>query len=435
MKNINIAIAGLGNVGSALITSILDNKDYIINKSNINLNIIGISAKNFNKKRNFDINNFKWFEEPIELIKEDNLDVFIELIGTEKGISYDLVSNALKNKLHVITANKALLANCGNELFDLAEKNNVSLLYEASVAGGLPIIKIIKDSLFLNKINKISGILNGTTNFILSEMYKKNSDFDIELKNAQSNGYAETDPTNDIEGLDAAHKLTILSVLCFGVNFNLKNVFYKGISDINKSDIIFSKKLGYKIKLVSTSEIIDNKIISIVEPTLVKESSKLSNVNDVKNGLKIETNHHESLFFEGEGAGGMATASSIISDLLEISKLKNNDSLGYKINNLIPIKSIDYNERRCSFYLRIVVKDLPGVLAKITSYLNNEKISIETILQLPENTRNNLNNQVPIIITTHETSYGLINQAIEKIKKLDFVISNIKIISIDKNII
>ena len=220
MKNINICIAGLGTVGSNVILSLNENNDYINSKANLSFNILGVSAKNKFKKRICDIKNFTWCENPLDLLNIKDCNVLIELIGEEKGLSFDLVKQALEKKIHVVTANKALLAMNGSELFKIAEHNNVLLLYEAAVAGGIPIIKSIKNSIYLDKINKISGILNGTTNFILTEMEKFNLDFQEVLKRAQSNGYAEADPTNDIEGIDSAHKLTLLSTLCFGSEIN-----------------------------------------------------------------------------------------------------------------------------------------------------------------------------------------------------------------------
>jgi len=435
MQTIKICIAGLGNVGSQVVDSLVNNEQFISNKSFYKFKITGISAKNKNKKRIFNLNNLIWYEKPLDLINKTESDVFIELIGSENSISYELIKLALNKKMHVVTANKALLAIHGSELFEIAEKNNVLLLFEAAVAGGIPIIRTIKQSLFLNKINKISGIFNGTTYFILSEMYKTNSDFKSVLQEAQKKGYAEANPINDVEGIDAAHKLSILSVVCFGIKFNFKNVVYKGILDINNQDILFAKRLGYKIKLLGSSEIKNNKIISIVEPTLVKNTSKLANVGGVQNGIRIETDYLKSLFIEGEGAGGKATACSIISDLLEIAKGVNIDPLGYQTKQLKEFESMDYDERICSYYLRIVVKDIPGVLAKITSNFNAEGISIETILQLPNNEVIDSNLNVPIIINTHETTSKLLNKVILKIENLDFVVSKIVIISIDKNIV
>ena len=431
MKNINICIAGLGTVGSNVILSLNKNNDYINSKSNLSFNILGVSAKNKFKKRICDIKNFTWCENPLDLLNIKDCNVLIELIGEEKGLSFDLVKQALEKKIHVVTANKALLAMNGSELFKIAEHNNVLLLYEAAVAGGIPIIKSIKNSIYLDKINKISGILNGTTNFILTEMEKFNLDFQEVLKRAQSNGYAEADPTNDIEGIDSAHKLTLLSTLCFGSEINFKNNKFSGIGNIHIEDIHNAKKLGCRIKLISESQIIEGKIFNVTEPRLIKIENPLANVDGVINAINVETDHLQSLFYAGEGAGGRATASSIISDLFEISNNSKSLSLGYKISELISFQSFDLMEKISPYYLRIISKDLTGVLSKITSFLNESGISIETILQIPENQNNN--NSIPIIIVTHDTKKSSLMIALEKIEKQEFILEKIVLINMDKN--
>ena len=431
MKNINICIAGLGTVGSNVILSLNENNDYINSKANLSFNILGVSAKNKFKKRICDIKNFTWCENPLDLLNIKDCNVLIELIGEEKGLSFDLVKQALEKKIHVVTANKALLAMNGSELFKIAEHNNVLLLYEAAVAGGIPIIKSIKNSIYLDKINKISGILNGTTNFILTEMEKFNLDFQEVLKRAQSNGYAEADPTYDIEGIDSAHKLTLLSTLCFGSEINFKNNKFSGIGNIHIEDIHNAKKLGCRIKLISESQIIEGKIFNVTEPRLIKIENPLANVDGVINAINVETEHLQSLFYEGEGAGGKATASSIISDLFEISNNSKSLSLGYKISELISFQSFDLMEKISPYYLRIISKDLTGVLSKITSFLNESGISIETILQIPENQNNN--NSIPIIIVTHDTKKSSLMIALEKIEKQEFILEKIVLINMDKN--
>ena len=431
LKKFNICIAGLGTVGSNVIYSLIENHQLIINKTNIDFNILGISAKNKFKKRIFDINKYQWCDDLLDLVDIPNCNILIELVGDEKGLSYDLVKKALKNRIHVITANKALLSKNGNELFKIAEDNNVLLLFEAAVAGGIPIIKVIKQSVFLNKINRISGIFNGTTNYILSEMENQNLTFKEVLNNAQKNGYAEVDPTNDVEGIDSAHKLSLLSTICFGSKISIENISYKGISNINIEDINNAKKLGYKIKLISESEIIDNKLMSVVEPKLIRKETHLANVHGVLNAVKVETDYLKPLILKGEGAGGKATASSIISDLYELALNVNSSSLGYLTSQLKEFDILDLSKKSSSYYLRILAKDISGVLAKITSNLNEEGISIETILQIPESKTQN--NSVPIIIVTHETTKNFLTKALIKIEKLDFVLDKVSVITIDKN--
>ena len=431
MKKINICIAGLGTVGSSVVLSLKENNDYIASKANLFFNILGVSAKNKSKKRKCDINNFTWYEDPLDLLNIKDCNVLIELIGEEKGLSFDLVKKALEKKIHVVTANKALLAINGSELFKIAEENNVLLLYEAAVAGGIPIIKSIKNSIYLNKINKVSGILNGTTNYILTEMEKFNLDFHEVLKKAQSNGYAEADPINDIEGFDSAHKLTLLSTLCFGSKINFKNNKFSGINNIHIEDIHNAKKLGYRIKLISESQIIEGKIMNVTEPRMIKVTNPLAKVDGVINAINVETDHLQSLFYEGEGAGGKATASSIIADLFEISNNSKSLSLGYKTSELTSFQPFDLMERTSSYYLRLISKDLPGVLSKITAFLNESAISIETILQIPENQNNN--NSIPIIILTHDAKKSSLMIALEKIEKQEFILEKIILINIDKN--
>ena len=431
MNFLNICIAGLGNVGSSVINAINQNHELIKNKASLSINILGISSKNRLKKRSCNIESYEWYENPLDLVNVDNCKVLIELIGEEKGVSFELIKKALNNKIHVVTANKALLAKHGSELFEIAENNNVLLLYEAAVAGGIPIIKTIKNSIFLNKILKISGILNGTTNYILSKMESENLSFDMALKDAQSKGYAELDPTSDIEGLDAAHKLTILSTICFGSEINFTNNEITGIKNIQIDDILNAKKLGYRIKLISETSIINDKISCITEPKLIKMDNPLANVNGVLNAVQIKTDQLETLFLEGEGAGGKATASSVISDLYEISLNSKISSLGYNFSNLKYLEKLDSSEGESSYYMRIMTKDIAGVLSKITSYFNESNISIEKMLQDPENIGENL--PIPIIIFTHKVKKNLLIQTIKKIENLNFVLNKIIIMNIDKN--
>ena len=432
MKTMNICIAGLGNVGSNLINTLTKNKELMSNKSSLIFNIQGISAKNFNKKRNFNLNDFKWVDNPMDLLKIKNCSVLIELIGEEKGISYELIKKALENKINVITANKALLAKNGTELFHIAEKNNVLLLFEAAVAAGIPIIKTIKNNIFLNRIKKISGILNGTTNYILTTMFEKNLTFSEALSIAKSKGYtSDNEAKLDIGGVDSAHKLTLLASLCYGSEINFKNNDIHGIYNITISDIINADKLGYKIKLISESYINNEDIYCVTGPKLINKNNPLANVDGVLNAVKIETDLLESLFLEGEGAGGLPTASSIISDLHEISSNTNIPSLGFNTNNLFNFKRMNYLDYESCFYLSIITKDMPGVLSQITKYFNELNISIEKILQVPEN--KNKDKLIPIIIFTHKAKKNNLIKVIKKIENLDFVLDKIVTIPIEKD--
>jgi len=432
IKKINICIAGLGNVGANVISTISNNEEFINLKASLSFNILGVSAKNKSKKRICDVSSYHWFDNPLDLINVKDCDILIELIGEEKGISFDLVKKALESGIHVVTANKALLAKNGLELFKIAEKNNALLLYEAAVAGGIPIIKTLKNNIFLNNVKKISGILNGTTNYILTTMDKKNLDFDDVLSIAQEKGY--TTPTEielDINGLDSAHKLTLISTISFGSEINFSNNYITGISNIKINDIINAKKLGYKIKLISEASLVNNQICCMTGPKLVKLNNPLANVDGVLNAIKIETDQLQSLFLEGEGAGGKATASSVISDLYEISTNPNTLSLGYKTNKLTSFRKLNIIDIEIPFYLRIMTKDIAGVLSKITSVFKDSNISVEKILQLPENNNNEM--PIPIIISTHNVRREKLLKAVGKIENQDFVLEKIVIIPIDKS--
>ena len=430
MKTLKICIAGLGNVGSSVVNLIEKNSLYVETKSNLNLEIIGLSAKNINKERSFDIARYQWTETPIDLlnINDAKPDILIELIGYEKGISYELVKSALNQKIHVVTGNKAMLALHGQELFNIAEKNKVSLLFEAAVAGGIPIIKTLKNNIFLNKVKKISGILNGTTNYILTTMEYQNKSFNDVLEDAKQKGFTSDHESKlDIGGYDAAHKLTLLSSIAFGgkIDFNLNEI--EGIQNITIEDINFAKQLGYRIKLISETSVIDNKVYSSTKPKLISLDKPLANANNALNAINIETDQLQNLYLEGEGAGGLPTASSILSDVYEIASKVEFKSIGYDTDQLIEYQKFDSSNIESKFYLRIRVIDQSGVLSKITSYFNEYNISVEKILQIPDSKENN----IPILITTHRIKTSELLNSVKKIGELEFVDENISIIPIE----
>ena len=432
MSKLNIGIAGLGNVGSALVETIEENKNYFFDKTDIELNIVGISARTKNKKRNFNISNYTWYDDPREMSKDDNCNVIVELIGEEKGISYEIIETALKNKKHVVTGNNALIAKHGKELFKLANTHSLALSYEAAVAGGIPVIKTIKNSISLDRINKISGILNGTTNYILTKMQQDNLSFDAVLKIAKDKGFTSDQESKlDIGGYDAAHKLTILSTLCFKSNLNFNNNYIEGISNIKIEDINFAEKLGYKIKLISEACIIDGKISNFTSPKLVSMDNPLANVDNALNAINIETIHLENLFLEGEGAGGKPTASSVLSDLYDISQNEKFDNLGFKIDKLQSFEKYSVENVINSYYLRIMTEDKPGVLSSITNYFSDFDISVKKILQLPESSE--ADKPIPIIITTHNIQKEKLSNVINKIEGLEFVKEKITVLAIHDN--
>jgi len=430
MKNINLCIAGLGNVGSALVDLIEKNTELVNFKADLNINILGLSAKNKNKKRIFDVSKYKWFQNPLDLLSVDGLapDILVELIGYEKDISYELVKSAIKNKINVVTGNKAMLAKYGQELFKIAEENEVLLLFEAAVAGGIPVIKTLKNIIFSNKIKKISGILNGTTNYILTTMELENKSFEDVLNDAKQKGFTSDHESElDIGGYDAAHKLTLLTSLAYSaqIDFNLNQI--EGIYNITIEDINFVKKLGYKIKLISECSLIENKIYASTKPKLIPINSPMANANGALNAINIETDHLESLYLEGEGAGGPPTASSVLSDILEISSKSHTKSLGFSYSKLIKFEKFNSSNLESKYFLRVRVNDQPGVLSKITSYFNDNNISIEKILQIPDNDSKSM----PIVITTHKIKSSELLSSVKKIADLDFILDKISLIPIE----
>tara|TARA_B100000029_G_C17482571_1_gene926058 strand:- start:55 stop:1347 length:1293 start_codon:yes stop_codon:yes gene_type:complete len=427
-KNINIAIVGFGNIGGYFYKTLLNKKKWIESKTNKSISINYISAKSLNKKRKISIPKSLWIKNPLSLCTKKDVDIIIELVGGAEGIAKKLVFTALKNKKHVITANKSLLAKYGDELSLIAEKNRVNLEFEASVAGGIPVIRSIKDGLIANKINKVYGILNGTTNYILSEMEKENKDFTVVLNEAKKLGFAESNPFYDLSGNDAADKIRILSALAFNKTISKNKILTSGIQSINLSDIKYAKDLGYKIKLLAISEIINNRLAERVHPSLVSKKSYIANISGVLNAVIIDSVPLGRTVIQGEGAGPGPTTSALISDLCNI--LRSGIKLPFGISNKIRKKINNFNisNHLTSAYLRIEVKDLSGVLSSITKIFTKNKISIKNLVQVP----NKKNKKASIAIITHESYEKNFQSLIKNLYKNKYVINKPTFIRIEK---
>ena len=427
-EKFNIALVGFGNIGSYFYKTLEKNKKNIFIKTGKIPFIKYISARNFNKKRNVKIPKSKWVKNYKNLARKDDIDVVVELIGGSEGAAKKLVFSALKNKKHVITANKALMAKYGDKLAYLAEENNVNLEYEASVAGGVPIIRSIKEGLIANKINKIYGILNGTTNYILSSMESMNKSFPEVLDKAKKLGFAETDPISDLNGSDAAAKLRILSSIAFNKSISKNKILTEGIQNINLTDILYAKNLGYKIKLLSISEIKNNKLMERVHPCLILENSYIAKIDGVLNAVVVDGLPAGKSILQGEGAGPGPTSSALISDLCSI--LKGKISYPFGVSSLLRKKISKFNilNHFCSSYLRIEVKDKPGVLSSITKIFAKNKISIKNLIQNP----NKKNKKASIIIITHENMEKNFNNLISHLSRNKFVLKKPTFIRIEK---
>ena len=427
-EKINIAIVGFGNIGSYFYKTVEKNKKNIFIRTGKIPFIKYISAKNFKKKRFIKIPKSKWIKKPFDLVSKNDVDIIVELIGGSEGIAKKLVFSALKNKKHVITANKALIARHGDELAYLAEKNDVNLEYEAAVAGGVPIIRSIKEGLIANKINKIYGILNGTTNYILSSMDSKNISFSEVLEKAQKLGFAESNPSSDLNGSDSASKLRILSSLSFNTSISRNKILTEGIQNINLTDIFYAKSLGYKIKLLSISEIIDNKLMERVHPCLISKNSYIAKIDGVLNAVVVDGLPIGKSVLQGEGAGPGPTASALISNLCSILKDDLNYPFGVSSKLRKNISKFNILNHRCSSYLRIEVQDLPGVLSSITKNFARNKISIKNLIQKP----NKKNKKASIIIITHENVEKNFNNLLLNLFKNKYVLKKPTFIRIEK---
>tara|TARA_B100002052_G_C15833623_1_gene576688 strand:- start:109 stop:1395 length:1287 start_codon:yes stop_codon:yes gene_type:complete len=428
MKKINIAIIGLGNIGSYLFKYLNDNKNFLREKNNCLPVIKYVSAKNKKRKRNIKIKKGQWLNNYLDSTKLSDVDLIVELIGGAEGAAKKLVFNALKNKKHVVTANKALIAKYGDQLAKIAEKNKVNLEFEASVCGGVPIIRSLKEGLIANKISKIYGIFNGTSNFILSSMDKHNSSFEEVLRNAKKLGYAETNPTADLNGEDVASKLKILSSLCFNSFLN-NNIFVEGIKDIEKTDIDNANKLGYKIKLLGFAELLNNRIYQRVHPTLIKKDSFVASIDGVLNAVIVDGKPVGQSTIQGEGAGPAATTSALISDISSI--LRGNIKFPFSLSSSErkKLKFSNIEERVFSGYLRLEVIDKPGVLSNITNVFSKNKVSIKRLVQNPDRNKKSSS----IVIITHKSKDKFLNKILKEIAKKNYIRKKPKFIRIDEN--
>lgn len=414
METLRIVIAGLGTVGGGVINILKKNKVNFESKLKKKIDIVGIATR---KKKNLKTKFF--FQDAIKLLDFDDYDILIETIGGSDGIAKQIVFDALNKKKHVITANKALISKHGHELADIAEKNGCFVGYEAAIAGGIPIVCILKNFLASNLIKKIYGILNGTSNFILSRMLSTKKNFSEILKEAQKLGYAEANPEFDVDGTDSAHKLSIITSLAFRRKIDFSSIFIEGIENVELIDLEFANTLGYKIKLVGYAKNMQSKIQQFVYPCLVDENSEIANVNNVLNGIIIESDSDGKIFLQGEGAGALPTATSILSDLEKISNQNCSPVFSLESKKLRKQSAFKIDDRQGSFYLRFTTIDKPGVIADISKEFKKNRISMKSMLQ--EDPKKKQVNDATIVVTTHSCMERSMNNALKKINKLKVI--------------
>jgi homoserine dehydrogenase len=420
---LRLGVAGLGTVGAGLLRLLETHGERLASSLNRRIVVAGVSARDRTRDRGVDLGKFPWFDDPVKLAADPGIDVFVELIGGDEGVARKSVETALRSGKHVVTANKALLAKHGVELAALAEANGgVELNFEAAVAGGIPVIKTLRESLAGNSVKRVYGILNGTCNYILTAMTKERRAFADVLKEAQAKGYAEADPTFDIGGFDTAHKLTLVTSLAFGTRVAFDQIDIEGIEKITAEDIEAAEELGYRIKLLGVAMRTASGIEQRVHPALVPEQSAIAEVSGVTNCVAIDADFVGTLLMVGPGAGANATASSVASDIIDIAIGGVMPPFRVPAAKLQPYRRAELGEHQGAYYVRLLVEDKPGVMAFLTKELADRGISLESVVQrrpkneLGSSGQRRAGDPAQIVIITHETTEAAIRGALDAIE-------------------
>jgi homoserine dehydrogenase len=429
---LRVGIAGLGTVGASVARVLAGKAEELTRQCGRTIVVAAVSARSKGKDRGVDLSAAKWFDDPVKLAAEAEIDVFVELIGGDEGPALVAVKAALEAGRHVVTANKALLAKHGVALAEIAEKKGVLLNYEAAVAGGIPVIKTMREAMAGNTVNRVFGILNGTCNYILTRMEAEGISFEECLKDAQRLGYAEADPTFDIEGNDTAHKLSILTALAFGTKIAANDIYLEGISNITQADIRAAADLGYRIKLLGVAQRTESGIEQRVHPTMVPTASVIAQVHGVTNAVAIETDILGELLLSGPGAGGNATASAVIGDIADIAKsrpgFQHGPVFGWPAKQLKPYKKAQMRSHAGGYFIRLTVHDRTGVFAAIAKRMADNDISLESIVQRSTDD----DEQKTVILVTHETTEAAVRKATDGITRDGHLIDKPQVIRIER---
>src|SRR5665648_94390 len=436
--SLKLGLAGIGTVGGGLLRLIAARGGSLSARAGRPIEIVAVSARNKRKKRGLDLSGFRFVSDPVALATDPGIDVFVELIGGETGVAKEAVEAALRAGKHVVTANKALLAHHGPSLAALAEKNGVSLDFEGAVAGGIPVVKVIREGLQGNDISRLYGILNGTCNYILTLMEREGRSFADVLKEAQDQGYAEADPTFDIGGFDTAHKLALLTSLAFGTRTNFDAVYVEGIETITPADIEAADDLGYRIKLLGVALRTDSGIEQRVHPTMVPKDTAIAEVDGVSNCVAIDGDFVGDVMLIGPGAGGGPTASAVMSDIIDIARGHVLPPFGIKAKDLEPYKKAQMQAHEGGYYIRLSVYDRTGAFAAIAARMADQGISIESIVQrrpgadLPGFNRRDEGAPAFVVMITHQTTEAAIRKALAAIERDGHVDQKPQMIRIEK---
>ncbi|AXV15328.1 homoserine dehydrogenase [Neorhizobium sp. SOG26] len=431
---LKVGIAGLGTVGASLVRIIQNRANELATTCGRAIEITAVTARDRTRDRGIDISRIQWFDTPEQLAREADIDVFVELVGGAEGAAANSVRAALERGLHVVTANKALLAASGVELAKIAEEKGALLNFEAAVAGGIPVIKALRESLTGNTVSRVYGIMNGTCNYILTRMEKEGLSFADCLKEAQRLGYAEADPAFDIEGNDTAHKLAILTTLAFGTQIAADEIYLEGITNISIEDIRAASDLGYRIKLLGVAQRTESGIEQRVHPTMVPYDSVIAQVDGVTNAVAIESDILGELLMVGPGAGGNATASSVLGDIADIAKSRPGAQrvpvLGTPAAALAPYKRAQMQSHEGGYFIRLTVADRTGVFASIAARMAENAISLESIVQRAN--PDSAETAKTIILVTHATMEDSIRKAVEAIKSESYLVGEPQVIRIER---
>jgi homoserine dehydrogenase len=411
---LRIGIAGLGTVGAGVVKLLAEHGRLLALRGGRPLKLVAVSARRKARKRDIDVSGVRWESDPLALASAPDIDVVVELIGGSRGVARRLVQTALRSGKHVVTANKALLALHGAELAALAEKKGAILAFEAAVAGGIPIIKALREGLVGNRVRRLYGILNGTCNYILTTMRETGRDFDAVLAEAQAAGYAEADPSFDVDGIDAAHKLAVLTGAAFGAKVNFAGVHVEGIRHVSSMDIQFAEELGFRIKLLGLARETKHGIEQRVHPCMVPLAAPIAHIEGVFNAVVVEGDFVGTTMFQGRGAGQGPTASAVVADLVDVARGRHMPAFVVPAARLATKKISPMDRHQGAYYMRLMVQDRPGVISAVSGALAQERISLESMLQRGRSQ----SGEVPVVLTTHETEEAAMRRALARIAKL-----------------
>ena len=428
MADLRVGIAGLGTVGGGVLKLLDDNAELLGQRCGRKLVVSAVSARDHAKNRGVDLKSATWHADAATLAADPKVDVVVELIGGSDGAAKKLCEAAIAAGKHVVTANKALLAVHGAKLAAAAESKGVVLAFEAAVAGGIPIVKALREGLAANRVKRVYGILNGTCNYILTTMRESKREFADVLAEAQKLGYAELDPAMDVDGVDAAHKLALLAALAFGAEVDFKGVYVEGIRHVSAQDIDFAATLGYRIKLIGQARLTDNGLEQRVTPTMVPLDSPIAHTEGVFNAVVVEGDFVGTTLFQGRGAGAGPTASAVVADLIDIARGRSAAAFSVPAKDLKKYSAAPMSRHRGAYYIRLMVKDRPGVIADVTAALRDQRVSLESMLQRARSPEE----AVPVVLVTHETEEAAMTRALATIAKLDTVTEPPRMIRIEQ---